>query len=148
MKNNKFFLAVIAGAVVSFLLGYIIYGILLKDIMVANCGIAKEVAEKVFKPMDKPDMAVLGTIFIANIIGALVYTIIAAWANARSFASGLKVGATTALLFSLNVNLMWLATSYITTPMGIAMDCAATTVMMAITTGVIGMILGKGATTS
>jgi Protein of unknown function (DUF1761) len=148
MKNNKFFLAVIVGTVVSFLLGWVIYGILLKTAMMENCGVAKDVAEKVFKPMDnaKPDFGMLGIIFVSNLCGALLLTIVAGWANARSLGAGIKVGAIFGLLITLNFDLLWYSMSNLYTPTGLGIDVAAGTVMTAITTAVIAMVLGKGKT--
>lgn len=148
MKNNKFFLAVIVGSVVSFLLGYLIYGVLLKSTMQANCGLDKELEAKVFKSMEKPDAMILGTIFVSNIFGALLLTTIAQWANARSFGSGMKVGAIVGVLVSLNFDLLWYAMSNLYTPTGLAIDVCAGTVMTALSSGVIAMILGKGNATS
>ena len=148
MKNNKFFLAVIAGTVVSFLLGWLIYGVLLKSTMAANCGLPKEIAEKVFKPMDKPEAMPMIIIFISDIAGALLLTIIAGWANARTLSSGAMVGAIVGLLISLNMDLLWYAMSNLYTPTEIAIDAGAALVVTAITTAVIATILGKGKTAS
>ncbi len=148
MKNNKFFLAVIVGTVVSFLLGWVIYGMLLHSVMADNCGVSKELAAQVFKSMDKPDPQSLGIILVSNLFGALLLTTIAGWANARTLAAGAKVGAIVGLLTTLNFDLLWYGMSNLYTPVEIAIDACAAMVMTALTTAVIAMILGKGNTTS
>jgi hypothetical protein len=150
MKNSKFIVAVIVGSVAFFLLGYLIYGVLLDSLMKENCGLAKDVQERVFKqmPSGKPDPMFLVTIFVSNIFGALLVTIVAGWANARTLASGAKVGAILGLLFALNYDLLWYAMSNIWTPTGIAIDVCASTVMTALATAIIAMILGKGKQTA
>ncbi len=147
MKNSKFFLAVIVGTVVSFLLGWLIYGILLKTAMAENCGLAKDIQDKVFKPMEgQPAPMDMVVMLLSNFFGAVFLTVIAGWANARTLAAGAKVGAITGVLISLNYGLLWLGMSYIYTPTGLAIDTCAGTVMTAITTAIIAMILGKGTT--
>ncbi len=148
MKNNKFILAVIIGTVVSFLLGWVIYGILLKSTMDANCGLPKELHEKVFRQTDKPDPMTLVTILISNFFGAVLLTTIAVWANARTIASGAKVGALVGALMALNFDLLWYSMSYLFTPTEIAIDVCAALVMTSITTAVIALILGKGKVTN
>jgi len=137
--------AALAGAIVFFGLGFVIYGILLdpilKNYVIQYPGLMKE-------PM--PDLILL---FAWNFVMAfLLAFVFDKWAGIRSFAEGLKGGAIMLFLITLMNNLSFLAFMNIMKGYtGAIIDIAAATVLGAIAGGVIGLVLGamnKGATTA
>lgn len=128
--------ATLAGAIVFFGLGYVIYGILLdpvlKGYMAHYPGLVKE-------PM--PDMVPL---FLWNFVMAFLFAFVFdRWAGIRSFAGGLRGGAVLMVLIALMTDLSSIAfmnlwTSYV----GVVIDIIGATVLGTIAGGVIGLVLG------
>ena len=85
MGTNKLVFATLAGAITSFLLGYLLYGIALAGFFEANMGSATGVTRE---PLNLP------AIGLGQIPAALFITIaIDRWGDSRSPAGGAKVGA-------------------------------------------------------
>src|SRR3982750_3703069 len=100
--NIRVLAATIAGAVTLFLLGYLIYGVLLepyfKSHMIQHPGLMKE-------PM--PDMVPL---VLANLVVAALFAFVFDyWATISTFVGGLIGGAVLMFLISLYVDLSYLA---------------------------------------
>ena len=132
----KTILAAIAGAILAFLLGWLIYGFLLMDYFEANTthydGLMKE-------------MPNLLLVFINNLIwSSLLAFIFYKWAGIKSFAGGIKGGIIIALPISLSFDLYLVSGMNIFTPTLVVVDVIASTVMWAIVGGLIGFILGTG----
>ena len=134
--------ASLAGAVVFFGLGFVIYGVLLdayfKANMVAYPGLMKE-------PM--PDMVML---FAWNFMMAFLFAFVFdKWAGIRTFVGGLKGGAILQLIVALIIQLQYLAFMNIMKGyLPSVVDVLAATVLGAIAGGVVGLVLGlmnKGA---
>ena len=130
----------IAGAVVFFLGGWLIWGILLRSYFDSTMSAsAKSVMnlEPNFVPLILAQLA----------FGALFAYIFDQWATIRTFGGGLKAGAIIMFLMILGFDLqmsaffkdMHVGSPYI--PM--VVDVLAATVLGAITGGVIGLVLGK-----
>jgi hypothetical protein len=133
--NTRIIVAAVAGGAALFLLGFLVYGLLLEGWMESQ--------------MVKHDGLMLTTpnwvtLIIANIVWALLLTLIFdRWATIRTFAGGLIGGAMVAFLVILNKDLMTVSfmnmfSSY--TP--VAVDVAAFTVIGALSGGVVGAVLG------
>ncbi len=128
--------ASLAGALVFFGLGFVIYGILLdpyfKANMVAYPGLMKE-------PL--PDMVMLfGWNFMMAFLMAFVFD---KWAGIRTFVGGLKGGATLQLIVALMTQLQYLAFMNIMKGyLPSVVDVLAGTVLGAIVGGVVGFMLG------
>lgn len=128
--------AALAGAIVFFGLGYVIFGILLdpvlKNYMVQYPGLMKE-------PM--PDLIFL---FAWNFVMAFLFAFVFDyWAGIRSFMAGLKGGAILMFLIALMTDLSFLAFMNIMKGYtGVIIDVAAETVLGAIAGGVIALVLG------
>lgn len=136
--NTRVLLAGVAGGITAFLLGWLIFGILLMDSMstyiVHYDGLMKEA-----------DMN-LGLLFLSNLcIGLLL-----AWLGDRmkvvTAMGGLLMGATVGLLFYASVDLSFLAMmNFFTSATGAVIDVVANTVWTAGTATVVGWVLGRGA---
>ncbi|MBK8611603.1 MAG: hypothetical protein IPL84_17105 [Chitinophagaceae bacterium] len=136
MSIKKVTIAGITGAVVSFLLGWLIYGLLLVEFM----------AEHTNAAFMRPEAEMIWWAMIAsNLFWAILLAyIFNRWANITTVASGISAGAIICLLVGLAYSLGYYGMSTIYTDMtGLAIDIIAGTVMGAVVGGVIGFVLGK-----
>jgi len=130
--------ATVAGGIAFFILGFIIYGLIL-DPLVMRPNTNPEAA-KLMK--DPPIWAFL---ILGNFVAAfLLAYIFDKWATISTFVGGLMGGATIFFLFALHIQLMFAAfmnlmTSYV--PM--VVDVIGSAVLGGLAGGVIGMVLGK-----
>src|ERR1700752_4498654 len=140
MKNSKFLLASVVGTVTFFLLGWLVWGTLLKSFMDSNMGLTPEVAAQVFKP----EMEFNWIAMIASCLGkALLYATILVWGGFTSTAAGMRAGAIIGLLTSVMFDMLWLAMSNLMTTPSVLVDIVAATVVGAVGGAVIGMVLAK-----
>ena len=144
MKNNKFFLAAIVGSVVFFLLGYLVFGVLLNDFLTANSGMDKDTLAKFNKTMEQFNWYSMA---LSHLAGGFAFATIAVWTNARTFGAGAKIGGVIGLLFALNVNCLHFGVSNMFTLNSLGVQTACVAVIFAIITGIMAMILGTGKTT-
>ena len=134
--NNRVLLAALAGGVTSFLLGWLIWGILLMDVL-------REVNPQIEGMEKDPPNLVL--IFVSGLVWALLYAIIYdRWANISTFKTGLIAGAWISGLLALSLDLMFMATTNMVSMNGALIDVVANIVVGALIGGVIGWVLGYG----
>jgi hypothetical protein len=135
--NIQVLLAAVAGAVTLFLLGYLIWGVLLRAHFKSN---AKEYAGLSKEPT--PNLVLL---FLSNLALALLLAFLfAQWASIRTFADGVVAGAIVGSLIHLSWKLS--LTGYLnlykrTWP--VAVDILAETARVSLAGGVIGAVLGR-----
>ena len=128
--------ATVAGGITFFLLGFIIYGVLLdkymKENMISYPGLMKE-------PM--PDMVPL---VIANLVLAGLFAFVFEyWATIRTFVGGLRGGAIMTFLLALHSDLIAVSMMNLMKGMTpIVVDIIVVTVMGALAGGVVGLVLG------
>ncbi len=136
MNMKKVSIAAIVGAVVSFFLGWLLYGFLLKDFMEAHMN------NSTMRPEE--DM-IWWAMILSNLAWAfLLAYIFNRWANISTLGAGLSAGALISLLFSVSLSLGWYAFSTLYVDMtGMLVDIAMSTIMGAIVGAVIGLVLGK-----
>ena len=133
MDVKRVLLATLAGAVTLFVLGFLVYALLLADFFTNN--------QMANVEKTNPNLPL---IFVANLAQAFLFTFIfERWAGIKTFATGAKAGALIGLLIALFVDLIFLATTNLGTPTTTLVDIVAQTVMGAIAGGVIGLVLGK-----
>jgi len=135
MDIKKLLMGGIAGAVAFFLLGWLIYGILLMDFMTAHSGAAGNVGRA------EPDFLYL---IIGNLASGLLLAYIFIKGNVNSMGAGIVAGAIIACLMTVGFDCVMYATSTVISKTAMAADVAAATVMGAITGGIVGMVLGMG----
>lgn len=132
---KRIVLAGLAGGITYFILGFLIYGMLLEaTVMRPNmnqyAGLTKEM----------PDFVPL---MIANLISGLLFAYILDLGGARTFASGAKIGAIVSFLWALSMQLMFLAFwNLLKNYIPFVADIIGATVMGAIVGGVVGIVLG------
>lgn len=137
MDTKKFLIGTLVGGVAYFLLGFIVYAILLEDFFSAHAGTATGVmktTEMQFWPL-----------FLGNVgHAALLSYIFVKWANVKTFSTGLSAGAIVGFLMTLGRNLVEYDTTNITDITGALADVIVYTAMTAVVGGIIGLVLGMG----
>ncbi|HMQ46766.1 MAG TPA: hypothetical protein PKA00_04685 [Saprospiraceae bacterium] len=135
MSANKLLVATLAGGVTFFLLGWLVWGMLLADYMAKNAGSATGVAKE---PM------VMWAIALSNLLsGLLLAVIFGRWAGIKTFMTGAKAGAVLGLLLGLSYDLLLFGTSNVTTMNALVVDVLANVVVTAVAGGVVGWVLGR-----
>lgn len=128
--------ATVGGAITLFVLGYLIYGILLAGYMREN---TFQYAGLVREP--RPDLIVT---FLSNVVMAFMLAVFFAyWTSIRTFVGGLKGGAVLGFLFALSIDLGELG--YMNLYKGyalIAVDVLGEALRDGIAGGVVGAVLG------
>ena len=137
MKSNKFLVAWIAGSAVLFLVGYLIYGMLLADFMKNHSGTASGVMK------DSKDF-MIWLIAVSNLVYGFLLTYIFGRAGVASAGSGFSLGAIMGLFTALSTDLIQYATSNLNTSTSIAADVIAFTILAGLAGAVIGLVKGSG----
>lgn len=132
--NNRVLLAALVGGVAFFLMGWLVWGILLMDMMREMCpgmaGIEK----------NPPDMVPL---FLGNLVAGLFTALLfSRWAGINTFMGGLQAGAWVFGLIALSFDFTFMGTTTAMTWGGVVVDVVANTVVGAIVGGVVGWVLG------
>ncbi|MEZ4972450.1 MAG: DUF1761 domain-containing protein [Cyclobacteriaceae bacterium] len=137
MDAKKRIMATLAGFVVFFLLGWLIYGMLMMDFYMSNAGTATGVQRA------ETEM-IWWALVLGNVLQSyfLVY-IFGNWAKITTFAGGMKAGATIGLILGFAFNLTMYGTSNMMNLTAALVDPFVSALMMAITGGVIGAVLGR-----
>ncbi len=135
MDFKKLFLGGIAGGVAFFLLGWLIYGILLMDFMTNNPGTAGNIERA------EPDYLYL---VLGNLALGFLFAYIFIKANVNTMANGLVTGGIIGLLMGVGGNCMTYALTTTTSKMAMAADVGGFVVMTAVGGAIIGMIMGMG----
>jgi hypothetical protein len=137
MTAKNRILATLVGFVVLFLLGWLTYGMLLMDFYAANAGSASGV-------MRAEENMVWWALILGNMFQAylLVY-IFGKWANITTFAAGFQGGAIIGLIIGLAINLSMYGTSNMMNLTATLVDPIVSAVMMGITGGAVGVMLGR-----
>lgn len=137
MDAKKRIMATLAGFVVIFLLGWLIYGMLLMDFFMSNSGSASGV-------MREESEMVWWALIAGNVMQAyfLVY-IFGKWADITTFKGGLQAGATIGLIIGFAYDLTMYGTSNTMNLTAALIDPFASAILMGITGGVIGYVLGR-----
>jgi hypothetical protein len=129
--------ATVAGGVAFFVLGFVIYGLIL-DPMVMRPNMNPEMA-KFMNEVPHWIPLVLGNLVLALLVAYIFDT----WAGIRTFAGGAKGGAIIMFLMAFHIQLMFLAFMRMSDSLTPTIaDILGSTVMGAIGGGVIGQVLG------
>ncbi len=133
MDTKKFALGTVAGGVVYFLSGGLIYELLLGDFIMAGYmdGLIKET----------PDFPIL--ILSQLIFGAFLTMILRRWPDAGSLAQGAKAGAVLGLLLGLGYSLETYATTNVMEAAVIPVEAVVQAIRGGLAGGAIGAVLGR-----
>lgn len=133
--NTKILKGTIYGGVVYFLLGWLVYGILMADFGAANYN---QCANR-----PQADM-VWWAIILSNLIYALLLTLVLNWSGASVIIDGLKNGALFGLLFVSIIDLSFYSMTTMFYSIGaMFVDIAVSTILAAIIGAVIVLVWGK-----
>jgi hypothetical protein len=132
--KNKTIIAGLAGGVVFFLLGWLIYGMLLGEFMASNYNSCANRAEA--------DM-IWWSLILSNFLWGFVLAVILSWANTRGFMSGMQRGLLIGILIAsaYDFSMHSMLTVFLTTN-ALILDIVMTGVMCGIVGGIVGMIIG------
>ncbi len=133
--SSKSVLAALAGALTLFLLGYVLYGLLLMDFYTANTGAATGVMK------DPPDWLWL---LLGQLAGGALLVLVLGWAGSTSLASGLKAGALFGLLMALFIDFTMYGTTHINNLTVTILDPIVAAIHMGVAGAVVGAMLGRG----
>ena len=124
----------IFGGIAFFILGWIVYGMLLAKFMEANSnGCAN-------RPMEE---MVWWSMIVSNLILGLLLTLILKWSGASGVSDGIKTGALFGLLMALSMDLMMYSMTTMYNMTAIIVDAIVTTVLVGISGLVIVLTWGK-----
>lgn len=136
MNTNRILLAGIAGGLVYFLLGFLIYGQLLAKFFAANMGTAQVV-------MKNPPL--WWSLILGNLAwGFLLAIVFGRWAGIKTFGTGATAGAIMGSLMAMTYDFTSLGTTNIGTLNSSLADVVVMAVISAIVGGVVGLVLGRG----
>jgi hypothetical protein len=135
MDIKKLLFGGITGGVLFFLLGWVIYGILLMDFMALHTGTAGNVNRA------EPDFLYL---IIGNMAMGFMMAYVFIKANINTMAGGMVTGGIVGLLLTVGYDCMMYGTTTIMSKTGMAADVAASTLMSVVVGAVVGMVLGMG----
>ena len=136
MTNNKMALAGLAGGITFFLLGFIIYVLLLGGFFEG------EATTNIMRPEDG---MVWWALVIGNLaLGYLFAYVFGNWAGIRTLAGGAKGGAILGGLYALGFDMMMYGTSNVMSLTGTIVDVLVWVVMGAAAGAVVGWVLGRG----
>jgi hypothetical protein len=134
MKILPFLLASVAGAVVMFLLGFIIYVLLMG-------GMDPEAFPAEMGYRTNPD---IGMIFLSNLFAAMIITLICgAWGKAYTFSSGTLIGAIFGALLSLTYGTSMMAFRTDMETGRMLLDVGLSLVVYGLPGGIISLILSR-----
>jgi hypothetical protein len=134
--NMKILRGTIFGGIAYFLLGWLVYGILIMDFYSANTN----------QCMNNPDGQMAWWAIIAsNFAAALLLTLILNWSGAKGIVDGLKTGAIFGFLFSTAINLSsWSMTTMYNNFWILLVDVVVSTILMGVLGMIIVLVWGKG----
>jgi hypothetical protein len=133
MNSQKFIVGGIVGGIVFFLLGWLTYGMLLKDFMANNLSTS----------MRADADTIWWALILGQIAGGFLLAYVIGKAGATSAGAGAGVGFIVGLLVCLSYDLtMYGVSTTIVSLKGLAADVAVSAVMGAIVGGVVGWVMG------
>ena len=117
------------GGIAFFLLGYLVWGVLLMNFSMENYN------QDIYLPADG---MIWWAMIISNLILALLVTLVLNWAGAKNIMEGLKIGAIVGALYALSVDLgMYSMTNVISNLTAVIVDALAYVVV----TGIVGLVI-------
>jgi hypothetical protein len=141
MNTNKFLLGGIIGGVANFLLGWLVWGMLLMNFMKENSnqtsGVFRSENEMVWWAM------IVGNLSLGFLLSFIINK-----AKINSAGSGAFAGATAGLFVAVGIDCMMYAQVYLFNAKAMAVDVAASVVVSAIVGAIIGWFNGRGAKVS
>jgi len=144
MSTQKVIISGIVGGIVYFFLGWLLYGILLKDFMMAHESLPAGISGAIHRT-DKEMMKQMLYLIAGNMaFGFLLSIIFGRWAGVTTLVGGLIGGAMLGFLISGGMDCIMYATTNLMSRTGMAVDVLIFTVLSAVAGAVVGWMLGMG----
>ena len=137
MNTNKFLVGGIIGGVANFLLGWLVWGMLLMSFM-------EEHSSEASKAISRGDNMIWWALIVGNLAFGFLLSYILSKAGVMSASAGAAIGAVIGLLSAIGFDLMMYSMMDMMDTTAIAVDIAAATVVNAIVSGIIGWYFGMG----
>jgi hypothetical protein len=137
MNTNKFLIGGILGGIVVFLLGWLVWGMLLKDFMATNAGTATGV-------MRPDDQVVWWSLVVGNLFNGFAVSYVLSKAGVNNAGTGAAVGAVVGLLVAAAFDFTMYGVSNLSTVKGALVDIGANTIVTAIVGAIVGAYFGMG----
>ena len=131
-------MAGVAGGILAFVLGWLVYGIALNSVFDSMAGSATGVERA------EDEMCYLALFFGHIAWGFLFAVIFGRWANISTFATGAKAGALLGFLIAATYDLIGYGTSNLSSFTGVLLNIAVMVVLSAIIGGFVAWLLGRG----
>jgi hypothetical protein len=136
MKTSKIIFGGLAGGLAFFLLGWLVYGILLNNFMLNNYNNCSS------RPME--DM-VWWAIILSNLGMAFLIAIVIGWSNAKNIVDGIKIAAILGFMISASMDLsMYSMSTMFLNSKALIIDVVVSTVMWSVVGFVISMVMFMG----
>ena len=139
MNTNKFLVGGIIGGVVNFLLGWVVWGMLLMNFMKDHTSTD---AQSIMRPEEN---MIWWSLIVANFALGFLFAYILSKAGTKSAGAGAGIGAVVGLLSSVAFNLFNYTFMNFLDMTGMLVDMLASMVVTAIVCAVIGWFYGRGA---
>ena len=124
----------IFGGIAFFLLGWLVYGMILANFMEAHSDVS----------LNRPDdQMIWWAMIVSNLILALFLTMVLKWNGASGIMDGLKTGALFGVLLSSTVDLMMYSMTTMSDFTMVIVDVIVMTILMAVTGLIIVLTWGK-----
>ena len=137
MNTNKFLIGGIIGGIANFLLGWLVWGMMLKNFMAENAGSATGV-------MKADSEVVMWALIVGSLLGGFMISYVLSKAGATSASSGAGVGAVIGLLVAASYDFTMYGVTNLMNVTGALVDICASTVVTAIIGAIVGWYLGMG----
>lgn len=135
MKTQKILIGTLVAGVLMFLLGWLIYGVIMSGFMAENCDNSSA------RPMEE---IIWWAMIASNLAWGLLVAVILNWTNSFTMGSGAKVGAVMGLLAGLGFDLsMYSMTTMFSNFSVIILDSLAFSIMFAIMGSLAAWIMSK-----
>lgn len=134
MKTSKLLLAGLVGGVVYFGLGFLIYGLLMKDAMAGMSSVMRADADVQWWA------GILGNL----VMGIFLAYVFARWAGVKTLVGGLMAGAIIGAFVASSYDLSMYAWTTMMDMKAMVMDIVMTTIMTSVAGGAVGWMLGMG----
>ncbi len=135
--NSRTILATLIGAVVSFLMGWLIYGVILRDYMQTHT--------VSYEGLMKPDSKLMVSYILGNILQAIALCYVLLIANVKLGGRGAMIGGITTFLFLLSMNIYFYAgMNWYTSFSAFLVDLVASVIIGTLVGAAIGFMLGRG----
>ncbi len=138
MNTQKFLLSGIAGGIVSFFAGYLLYGLLLMDFFTKNVGSATNV-------MRPPAEMIWWAMILGSVCFGLVLSyVFTKWANIQTAGAGATAGFVISLFMTAGFDFMMYGQTNISNLQASFVDIICGAVLGAVSGAVVGLVNGMG----